>query len=77
MNKAICILAPSFVIAAIAEIVFVAIFDPIELHLVARVLGVSSRVAWYLAGFLLFWVFAAAASLLSHLMFVRAGAGHR
>ena len=76
MNRAICILVPSFVIAAIAEMVFVAIFDPIELHLVARVLGASSRVAWYLAGFLLFWVFAAAASLLSHLMFVRAGARH-
>jgi len=77
VKKVLCILAPSFVIAAIAELVFVAIFDPIELHLAARALGVSSRVAWYLASFLLFWGFASASSLASHLMLLRAGADHR
>ncbi len=62
MKKAIWILWPSFVVAGIAEAVFFTLFDPIELHMVATVAGVSSRLAWYTIGFLLFWAFAAASS---------------
>lgn len=61
MKRAIWILWPSFIVAGIAEVVFFTIFDPIELHLVGNLLGVS-RIAAYTLGFLLFWIFAAASS---------------
>jgi len=62
MKRAIWILWPSFIVAGIAEVVFFTLFDPIELHLVANVFGMKSRLAWYSIGFLLFWLFAAASS---------------
>ncbi|HXI36979.1 MAG TPA: hypothetical protein VNH80_08705 [Burkholderiales bacterium] len=61
MKRAIWILWPSFIIAGIAEVVFFVLFDPIELELLGEALGVS-RLAAYSAGFLLFWIFAAASS---------------
>ena len=61
MKKAIWILWPSFIVAGVAEVVFFTVFDPMELHLVGRWLGVS-RLAAYSVGFLLFWLFAAASS---------------
>jgi hypothetical protein len=61
VKRAIWILWPSFIVAGIAEIAFFTLFDPIELDLVGEVLGVS-RIAGYSAGFLLFWLFAAASS---------------
>ncbi len=62
MKKAIWILWPSFIVAGIAEVVFFTLFDPVELHMVAKVVGVTSHLAWYTIGFLLFWAFAAASS---------------
>jgi hypothetical protein len=62
VRKAIWILWPSFIVAGIAEVVFFTLFDPVELHMVAKVVGVSSHLAWYTIGFLLFWAFAAASS---------------
>lgn len=62
MRKAIWILWPSFIVAGIAEVVFFTLFDPVELHMVAKVVGVTSHLAWYTIGFLLFWAFAAASS---------------
>ena len=61
MKRAIWILWPSFIVAGIAEVVFFTVFDPIELHLVGHLLGVS-RLAAYSIGFLLFWLFAALSS---------------
>ena len=65
MNKAMWILWPSFLVAGVAEVVFFTIFDPVELHVVARPFGFSSRIGWYTVGFLLFWLFAAASSALT------------
>ena len=65
MNKAIWILWPSFIVAGVAEVVFFTVFDPVELHMVAQALGVTSHFAWYTVGFLMFWLFAAASSALT------------
>jgi len=64
MRKAIWIwiLWPSFIVGGIAEVVFFTVFDPVELHIAAPALGMTSRLAWYTIGFLLFWLFAAASS---------------
>ena len=61
MKRAIWILWPSFLVAGVAEVVFFTVFDPVELHLVGNLLGVS-RLAAYSIGFLLFWLFAALSS---------------
>jgi len=61
VKRAIWILWPSFLVAGVAEVVFFVLFDPVELELLGEVLGVS-RLAAYSAGFLLFWLFAAASS---------------
>lgn len=62
MKTVIWILWPSFIVAGLAEVMFFTVFDPVELHLVAEAIGISSRLAWYTIGFLLFWLFAAASS---------------
>lgn len=64
----IWILWPSFLIAGIAEIVFFTVFDPVELHMVAQVFGMNSRLAWYTIGFFLFWLFAAASSAFTYFL---------
>ena len=64
LQKAIWIFWPSFLVAAAAETVFFALFDPGELTLFGRHLELS-RTAVYSIGFFLFWVFAAASSWLS------------
>ena len=64
MQKAIRILWPSFLVAAAAEMVFFALFDPGELTFFGQPLEVS-RTAIYSIGFFLFWAFAAASSALS------------
>jgi len=58
------ILWPSFLVAAVAEMIFFAVFDPGELTLFGRSLELS-RTAIYSMGFFLFWAFAAASSGLS------------
>lgn len=65
MKKAIHILWPSFLVAGVAEVVFFTVFDPIELHMAAMSVGMTSRLGWYTVGFLLFWAFAAASSWLT------------
>jgi len=62
MKKALAILCPSFIVAGIAEVVFLVLFDPIELHIAASAVGMKSHLAWYTISFLLFWLFAAASS---------------
>jgi len=64
MQKAIRILWPSFLVAAAAEMVFFALFDPGELSFFGQPLELS-RTAVYSIGFFLFWAFAAASSALS------------
>jgi len=64
MKRAMWILWPSFLVAAVAEMLFFAVFDPGELTLFGRSLELS-RTAVYSIGFFLFWAFAAASSGLS------------
>lgn len=64
MQRAMWILWPSFLVAAVAEMVFFAVFDPGELTLYGRSLELS-RTAIYSIGFFLFWAFAAVSSGLS------------
>jgi len=64
LKKAIWILWPSFLVAAAAETVFFALFDPGELTLFGQHLELS-RTAVYSIGFFLFWGFLAASSALS------------
>jgi hypothetical protein len=64
MQRAMWILWPSFLVAAVAEMIFFAVFDPGELTLFGRSLELS-RTAIYSMGFFLFWAFAAASSGLS------------
>jgi len=60
-QKAICILWPSFLVAAAAETVFFALFDPGDLTFFGQHLELS-RTAVYTIGFFLFWGFAAVSS---------------
>jgi hypothetical protein len=62
VRKAIWILWPSFIVAGVAEVVFFSVFDPLELHMLAKIVGMESRLAWYTIGFVMFWAFAAASS---------------
>jgi hypothetical protein len=64
MQRAIWILWPSFIVAAVAEMAFFALFDPGELSFFGQPLELSST-AVYSIGFFLFWGFAAASSALS------------
>jgi hypothetical protein len=64
MQKAIWVLWPSFLVAAAAETVFFALFDPGETSFFGHSLELS-RTAVYSIGFFFFWAFAAASSALS------------
>ena len=63
-QKAIWILWPSFLVAAAAETVCFALFDPGELTFFGQHLELS-RIAVYTIGFFLFWGLAAVSSGLS------------
>ncbi|HTQ74189.1 MAG TPA: hypothetical protein VMI74_07870 [Burkholderiales bacterium] len=76
MQKAIRILWPSFLVAAAAEMIFFALFDPGELSLFGQPLELS-RTAVYSIGFFLFWAFAAASSALSLSLGGGEGSGER
>lgn len=66
------ILWPSFLVAAVAEMVFFAFFDPMDLTLFGEPLALS-RTGVYSLGFFLLWLFAAASSGLTS--FLERGAG--
>jgi len=63
-RRLIYILWPSFIVAGIAEAVFFTLFDPMDLRLFDRDLGLS-RLAVYSLGFFAFWAFAAGSSALT------------
>lgn len=62
MQKAIWILWPSFLVAAVAEILFFTVVDPQELYLFGQTVTFSS-VATYTLGFFAFWLICAASSM--------------
>lgn len=57
MKVAMVILWPAFLAAGVAEILFFTVFDPSEFG--------AGRLAGYSAGFLIFWLLAAASSALT------------
>lgn len=64
MQKAIGILWPSFLVAAIAEMMFFALFDPVEMHFLGADAELS-RMTVYAIGFIFFWGIGVCASVLS------------
>ena len=64
MNRVAIVLLPSLVTALIATGVFFAIFDPVDLSILWKPLGPSTKGA-YLEACLLFWAFCAASSALT------------
>ena len=64
LQRAMRILWPSFLVAAAAETVFFAFFDPGEFFLFGQPLELS-RTAIYSIGFFFFWGFAAVSSGIS------------
>ena len=67
LRRILTVLWPSFLAAAMAEMVFFTLFDPDELTLFWRVLPLS-RTAIYSIAFMLFWAFAAVSSWLTALL---------
>jgi len=63
-KRLIYILWPAFIVAGIAEGVFFTLFDPTDLRLFDREIGLS-RTAIYSIGFFAFWLFAAGSSALT------------
>ena len=61
MQRLIWILWPSFVVAGIAEAVFLTLIDPQELYLFGEPVAFS-RIATYSIGFFAFWALCAASS---------------
>jgi hypothetical protein len=61
MTRAIWILWPSFVVAAVANAFFYSVFDPLELHTYWNAVP-TSRTAAYTLGFFAFWALAACSS---------------
>ncbi|MBV9192043.1 MAG: hypothetical protein JO292_13280 [Betaproteobacteria bacterium] len=57
MKVAMIILWPAFLAAGVAEVLFFTVFDPSEFG--------AGRMAAYSAGFLIFWLLAAASSTLT------------
>lgn len=72
MRRALWILWPSFLVAAAAEAVFFALFDPMEISLSGEPPALD-RVTVYSLAFFLFWGFTAASSALT--CFLQGGPG--
>lgn len=64
MRRAISILWSSFMTAALAELVFFSLFDPVELHFLGEPIE-ASRTAVYSIGFFAFWLLTAISSSLT------------
>ena len=67
VRRAMQVLWPAFLTAAVAELVFFAIFDPFELHFFGQPLD-WSRKAIYALGFFGFWGLGVASSALTLLL---------
>ena len=67
VRRAMQVLWPAFLTAAVAELVFFSIFDPFELHFFGQPLD-WSRKAIYALGFFGFWGLGVASSALTLLL---------
>ncbi len=63
-QRAMWIVWPAFLVAAVAELVFFSIFDPFELHFFGAPLDMS-RESIYAMGFFGFWALGIASSALT------------
>lgn len=73
LRRAMQVIWPAFLAAAVAELVFFAIFDPFELHFFGRPLD-WSRQSIYALGFFGFWLLGVTSSALT-LLLTQAGEG--
>jgi hypothetical protein len=64
MQRLIHILWPSFLVAALADLVFVGLFDPLEIAYRGEA-QVAPRLAAYSVGFFVFWLLGIASSALT------------
>lgn len=67
VQRVLWILWPAFLVAAVAELLFFALFDPADLHLFGQPLDIA-RTPVYTIGFFVFWAIGAAASALTTLL---------
>ncbi len=63
-QRVLWVLWPAFLVAAVAELIFFALFDPADLHLFGVPLEVE-RMPVYTIGFFFFWGITSAASALT------------
>jgi hypothetical protein len=63
-QRVLWVLWPSFLVAAVAEMIFFALFDPVDLHLFGVPIE-AERMPVYTIGFFLFWAMTAASSALT------------
>jgi hypothetical protein len=63
-HRLLWVLWPAFLVAAVAELFFFAVFDPADLHLFGQPVEVG-RMPVYTIGFLFFWAIGAAAAALT------------
>ena len=61
MQRVIRVLCLSFVVAVTADAILFTLFDPLELGLLGRLLGIS-RMAFYAISLIAFWLLAAGLS---------------
>lgn len=63
-QRVLWVLWPAFLVAAVAEMIFFAVFDPVDLHPFGAPLDVE-RMPVYTIGFFFFWAITSAASALT------------
>ncbi|MCX8114442.1 MAG: hypothetical protein N3D71_05150 [Burkholderiaceae bacterium] len=63
-QRVLWVLWPAFLVAAVAEMIFFALFDPADLHLFGAPIEVE-RMPVYTIGFFFFWAMTSAASALT------------
>ncbi|MHB1186976.1 hypothetical protein [Thiobacillus sp.] len=64
MQRLITILWPSFLVAAVADIIFTTLFDPLEILYRGEAL-IEHRIAAYTIGFFVFWLLGITSSMLT------------
>lgn len=64
MQRIIQILWPSFLVAGLADIIFITLFDPLEIIYRGEVL-IEHRIAAYTIGFFVFWLLCITSSMLT------------
>lgn len=64
MQRMIQILWPSFLVAGVADIIFITLFDPLEIMYRGEAL-IEHRIAAYTIGFFVFWLLGITSSMLT------------